>query len=254
MTYCLAIAAEAGLVFVSDSRTSAGVDMINTYSKMYGFGIPNDRQLVLLTSGNLATSQAVISKIKKAIKLANGPNLLNFEHMTEVAEYVGELCREAQDKSAAANVNMEAYFIVGGQIRDQRPCIYLVYPQGNYISTSSDTTYLQIGESKYGKPILDRILTPKVSLETAAMCALVSMDSTMRSNLTVGPPIELLIYETGSLVPGRYYRFEEDSEYLRRLKRAWEKLLKDAFNKLPPVAWSSTWDRQAEESAREESQ
>ena len=228
--------------------------MINTYSKMYGFGIPNDRQFTILTSGNLATSQSVISKIKKAIKLSNGPNLLTLEHMTEVAEYIGELCRETQDKSGAGNVNTESSFIVGGQIRDHRPAIYLVYPQGNYISSSNDTTFLQIGESKYGKPILDRILTPSVSLETAAMCALVSMDSTMRSNLSVGPPIELLVYEAGSLAPGRYYRFEEDSEYLRRLKRAWEKSLKDAFKSLPPVAWSATWDRHAEDDAREESQ
>jgi len=247
MTYCLAITTETGLVFVSDSRTSAGVDMINTYSKMYGFGIPNERQITLLCSGNLATSQSVISKIKKAIKQSNGPNLLTLEHMTEVAEYVGELGREQQDKSAAANVNVESYFIVGGQIRDQRPSIYLVYPQGNFISTSADTTFLQIGESKYGRPILDRILSPDVSLETAAMCGLVSMTSTMRSNLTVGPPIELLMYEAGSLVPGRYYRFEDDSEYLRRLKRAWETSLRDAFKKLPPVAWSATWDRKAED-------
>ena len=119
----------------------------------------------------------------------------------------------------------------------------MVYPQGNYITTSHDTPYLQIGENKYGKPILDRIIQPNSTLETAAMCGLVSMDSTMRSNLSVGPPIEVTVYEAGSLLPGRYYRFEEDSEYLRELKRQWDKHLKEAFKKLPPVAWSSTWDK-----------
>lgn len=242
MTYCLAIAADSGLVFVSDSRTNAGVDMVSTYSKMYGFGVPGECQFTLLTSGNLATSQSVISKVKKDIKTERC-NLLTMEHMSDAAEYIGELSREAQEKTASEKINVESFFIVGGQIQDQQPAIYMVYPQGNFISTSTDTTYLQIGETKYGKPILDRILSPDVSLETAAMCALVSMDSTMRSNLTVGPPIELSIYETNSLQPGRYYRFDEDSKYLRRLKRSWDQLLKDAFQNLPPVAWSATWDQ-----------
>ena len=242
MTYCLAIATNAGLVFVSDSRTNAGVDMVSTYSKMYGFGVPGERQFTILTSGNLATSQNVINNIKKEIKKTKSRNLYTLEHMTEVAEYIGELSRESQEKSANPGINVESYFIVGGQIKDHTPAVYLIYPQGNYISTSTDTTYLQIGESKYGKPILDRILSPEVSLETAAMCALVSMDSTMRSNLSVGPPIELSIYDAGSLQPGRYYRFNEDSEYLRQLKKNWDKLLKDAFKKLPPVSWSTTWD------------
>ena len=250
MTYCLSIATDAGLVFVSDSRTNAGVDAVSTYSKMYGFGVPGDRQFTILTSGNLATSQSVISRIKKDLKL-DGTHLFNIEHMTDVAEYIGEISRNEQGKTKSAEINVESYFLVGGQIGEQRHAVYMVYPQGNYISTSQDTTYLQIGESKYGKPILDRILSPGVSLETAAMCALVSMDSTMRSNLTVGPPIELSIYEAGSLEPGRYYRFDEDSEYLRQLKRSWEQALQDAFKNLPPVAWSATWDRQHDDDRQE---
>jgi putative proteasome-type protease len=252
MTYCLAIATDAGLVFVSDSRTNAGVDVINTYSKMYGFGVPGERQFTILTSGNLATPQSVISRIKKDLKL-DSDNLFNREHMTDVAEYIGEVSRNEQGKTKSTDINVESYFLVGGQIGDQRHAVYMVYPQGNYISTSQDTTYLQIGESKYGKPILDRILSPAVSLETAAMCALVSMDSTIRSNLTVGPPIELSIYEAGSLVPGRYYRFDEDSEYLRQLKRSWDQSLKDAFKNLPPVTWSATWDGHNEDDSRQES-
>lgn len=244
MTYCLAISLQDGLVFVSDSRTNAGIDNVSTYSKMYGFGIPGARQFTVLTSGNLATSQAVIAAVKRDIKQAAEVNLMNVDDLEQAAEYIGELSVQHQEKSAASGINVESNFIIGGQLEEQPPGVYLVYPQGNYITTSADTVYLQIGESKYGKPILDRILSPESSLETAGMCALVSMDSTMRSNLTVGPPVELTIYEAGALQPGRYYRFEEDSEYLRQLKRSWDKLLKDAFKRLPPVAWSSTWDRQ----------
>ncbi|MGV0033947.1 MAG: peptidase [Candidatus Azotimanducaceae bacterium WSBS_2022_MAG_OTU7] len=250
MTYCLAIATDSGLVFVSDSRTNAGVDMVSTYSKMYGFGIPGQKQFTVLTSGNLATSQSVISQIKKDIKKSKNHNILTMEHMTEVAEYLGDISTAEQEKTDTS-VNAQSYFLVGGQILDHKPAIYMVYPQGNYISTSSDTTYLQIGESKYGKPILDRILTPEVSLETAAMCALVSMDSTIRSNLSVGPPIDLSIYPRDSLHPGKYYRFEEDSKYLRQLKKNWDQLLKDSFKKLPPVAWSTTWDKESDFSSNE---
>ena len=252
MTYCLAIATDSGLVFVSDSRTNAGVDAVSTYSKMYGFGVPGERQFTILTSGNLATSQSVMSRIKKDLKL-DGTHLFNLEHMTDVAEYIGDLSRTEQGKTQGSDINVESYFIVGGQIGEQRHGVYLVYPQGNYISTSQDTTYLQIGESKYGKPILDRILSPDTSLETAAMSALVSMDSTMRSNLSVGPPIELSIYEAGSLTAGRYYRFDDDSEYLRQLKRSWDQALKDAFKNLPPVAWSATWDQPNDSDNRKES-
>lgn len=247
MTYCLAIRLESGIVFASDSRTNAGVDNVSTYSKMNGFGIPGQRQFVLLSSGNLATSQAVVTQIKRDIKNDAPQNLYKFDLMSDAADYVGEISRIQQEKIANSAINVEASFIIGGQIAGHKPAVYMIYPQGNYITTSNDTIYMQIGESKYGKPILDRILRHNSSTETAAMCALVSMDSTMRSNLTVGPPIELNIYDADSLQPGRYYRFEEDSEYLRQLKKSWDRLLKDSFKKLPPVAWSSTWDKQAED-------
>ena len=251
MTYCLAIVLKAGVVFVSDSRTNAGVDNVSTHSKMYGFGIPGERQFTLLCSGNLATTQAVMTQVKRDIKQSNPLNLMTLPHMSEAAEYIGGISRMQQEKNTGGGTSFEASFIVGGQIAGHKPCAYMIYPQGNYITTSHDTTYLQIGESKYGKPILDRILKPNSSLETAAMCALVSMDSTMRSNLTVGPPIELAIYETDSFVAGRYYRFDGDSEYLRELKRSWDKLLKESFKKLPPVAWSSNWDRNVDEDQSE---
>jgi len=253
MTYCVAIKVDSGIVFVSDSRTNAGVDKVSTYSKMYGFGVPGERQLVMLASGNLATTQAVLHRIKKDIKQNSDEHLLNVENISDAAEYIGTISREEQEKINTSNVGgFEANFIVGGQVADNDHGCYMVYPQGNFITTSADTSYLQIGEDKYGKPILDRILSPSSSLETAAMCALVSMDSTTRSNLTVGPPIELTIYPKNSLQAGRYYRFDEESKYLRELKRAWDKSLKDAFRNLPPVAWSLTWDKEEKEKISEE--
>ncbi|MEX2352793.1 MAG: peptidase [Gammaproteobacteria bacterium] len=242
MTYCVAIQVNAGLVFVSDSRTNAGVDSVSTYSKMYTFGAPNDRQLVILCAGNLATSQGVINQIKRDIKRIAPVNLMTVPHMIDAADYVGNLNLAEQQKHAAAGTNFEASFIVGGQIQGNEPSIHLVYPQGNHITTSGHTHYLQIGEGKYGKPVLDRILEPDLNLDTAALCALVSMDSTMRSNLTVGPPIDLLIYETDSLQLGKHYNYNADSAYLRELKKNWDNNLKEAFNRLPPVSWSTNWD------------
>lgn len=248
MTYCVATVAKDGIVFVSDSRTNAGVNNVSTYSKMYNFGIPGERQFVVMSSGNLATSQAVIAQIKRDIKNGADENLLNIENVIDAAEYVGNVSRAQQEKNATVGgtTNFESNFIIGGQVSGHQPACYMIYPQGNYITTSNDTPYLQIGESSYGKPILDRIITHNSSLETAAMCSLVSMDSTMRSNLTVGPPIELRIYDKDSFQPGRYYRFDEDSEYLRGLTKAWDKSLKEAFKSLPPVAWSSNWDQPEE--------
>lgn len=236
MTYCVAIATNNGLVFISDSRTNAGVDDVSTYGKMYQFGLEGQRQFVLMCSGNLATTQGVLSQIRRDIKEEAEINLMNVLHMRDAAEYIGELSQKQQERHASASgANYEACFIIGGQIKGGKHWIYLVYPQGNAITTSKDTVYLQIGESKYGKPILDRITTLETSLETASLCGLVSMDSTMRSNLTVGPPVEVAVYEKDSLVIEQRYRFEEDSDYLRELKRIWDENLKDAFNNLPPM-------------------
>ena len=253
MTYCVAISIEAGLVFVSDSRTHAGVDNVSTYSKMHTFGNPGERQYVLLSAGNLATTQAVIGQIKKDIHQFAPTNLMTLMNMSDAADYVGGVNRAQQKKHTGGGSTYEASFIIGGQIQGSRPECYLIYPQGNHITTSDDTPFLQIGESKYGKPILDRILTPSSTLDTAALCALVSMDSTMRSNITVGPPIEVMVYETDSFVLGRHYRFDESSEYLRELKKSWDAKLKDAFNSLPPIAWSSNWDSKGAEQSGEQS-
>lgn len=243
MTYCLAIAIDDGLCFVSDSRTNAGVDNISTYSKMHIFGEEDKRQIVVLSAGNLATTQAVIAKLKKDIRQESQVNLFNVADMEEAADYVGEVSLAEQDKHRSDNGRtFEASFIVGGQVQGRTPKAYLVYPQGNHITTSADTPFLQIGESKYGKPILDRIITLDSSLETAVLCGLVSMDSTMKSNLTVGPPIEVLIYQKDSFAIDTKYRFEENSEYLKQIRESWDARLKEAFSNMPPIAWSSNWD------------
>ncbi|MDD9896179.1 MAG: peptidase, partial [Gammaproteobacteria bacterium] len=178
MTYCVAVSVDAGMVFCSDSLTNAGIDQVSTYSKMFRFGIDGEKQFVILSAGNLATSQATIAKVKNDIKQKAERNLLAMDSVEEAADYIGDLSREEQDKRKVEGKNFEASFIIGGQIGADEHEIILVYPEGNHITTSEDTPYLQIGESKYGKPILDRILTPDLNLETCAMCALVSMDST----------------------------------------------------------------------------
>lgn len=246
MTYCVAISVNAGLCFISDSRTNAGVDNVSTYSKMHVFGIDGERQIILLSSGNLATTQGVIGQIQKDIDQSAPRNLLKLQHLEDAADYVGEVSVAQQEKHTGGGTSYEASFIVGGQIAGQAHCAFLVYPQGNHITTSSDTPFLQIGESKYGKPILDRIISLESSLETAAVCGLVSMDSTMRSNITVGPPIEVLVYEADSLGIKRRYRFEESSEYLRQINKSWDAKLKEAFASMPPIAWSDNWDKKAE--------
>ncbi len=243
MTYCVAIRMDAGLCFISDSRTNAGVDNISTYSKMFTFGQEDERQIIVLSAGNLATTQGVIGQLKKDIKQSAETSLMKVSSLEDAADYIGAVSLEQQAKHTGGGTRYEASFIVGGQLAGQEHGAYLVYPQGNHITTSKDTSYLQIGESKYGKPILDRIVTPDISLETAALCGLVSMDSTMRSNLTVGPPIEVLMYEVDSLKVDKRYRFEESSEYLRQLNYSWDARLREAFNNLPPIAWSKAWDQ-----------
>lgn len=243
MTYCVAVSVDAGMVFCSDSLTNAGIDRVSTYSKMFRFGIDGQKQFVILTAGNLATSQAAIAKIKNDIKQELPTNLLTMTSVEDAADYLGDVSREQQEKRVVEGKNFEASFIIGGQIAGNKHEIILVYPEGNHITTSHDTPYLQIGESKYGKPILDRILNPELNLDTSAMCALVSMDSTMRSNLSVGPPIEALIYKTDSLALEQPHRFEGDSDFLRDLNRSWDQRLKDAFRQMPPLAWAANWDK-----------
>jgi len=238
MSYCLAVAVDDGMVFCSDSRTIEGVDRVSTYGKMFQFGSDGQRQFVILASGNLATAQATIARVKLDIQDNAARNLMRVETVQEAADYLGDLSLTEQQRHGESD-GMEASFIIGGQIAGSDHEVALVYPQGNHITTSSDTLFLQIGESKYGKPILDRILAPNTSLDTCALCSLVSMDSTIRSNLTVGPPVELLVYRTNSLVLTGHRKFNADSSFLREISRAWDQRLKDAFHLMPALNWES---------------
>ena len=241
MTYCVAISVKAGIVFCSDSRTNAGVDQISTYSKMFRFKLNSDRQLTILSAGNLATTQATMAKLKRDLRENAPVNLNTVTTIGDAADYLGDVSRAQQEKHGTTGPGFDASYLLGGQIAGKSHRVVLIYPEGNHITSSKDTPYLQVGESKYGKPILDRIISVDTTLDTAALCALVSMDSTMQSNLTVGPPIELLIYQADSFSMDNYIRFDEDSEFLRELKKSWDNKLKDAFRQLPPVAWASNW-------------
>jgi putative proteasome-type protease len=213
---------------------------------MFNFGAPGDRQITIMSAGNLATTQSVIARVRKDIDDHLPVNLFTVATLRDAAEYLGQLSVAEQEKRHADNPVYDASFIIGGQIGPTgKHGIFLIYPEGNYIKSSKDTPFLQIGESKYGRPILDRIIRADTPLNTAALSALVSMDSTIKSNLTVGPPIEVTIYQASPEVQTSYHqKFEEDSAYLRDLKVAWDKSLRESFSKLPPISWSVPWDQQ----------
>ncbi|MFK7955162.1 MAG: 20S proteasome subunit A/B [Lysobacterales bacterium] len=240
MTYCLALKVDAGLVLVSDSRTNAGVDHINTYRKMRVFDQAADRTLVLLSAGNLATTQAVANRLQRDLGDSRAKvNLHNLDYMFDAAEYVGQISRRAQSMTGPGqgSVNTSASFILGGQIKGQPPRLYLIYPEGNYIQASASAPYLQIGETKYGKPILDRVLQSSLSLDAAARLALVSMDSTRRSNVSVGPPFEVTYYRNDSLTVTRQLSLDRDDPQFVQVCEAWEKALIDGFASLPAFSW-----------------
>ena len=241
MTYCVAVSTEGGLVFCSDSRTNAGADMLSSHSKMHVFNPSDDRVFVILTAGNLATTQAILSHIEQELDEPDTPNLRSIDKMATAARYIAQICRkeheQAKADTTAASIDTSATLIFGGQIKGGPTALYMMYSAGNFISDSDETPFLQIGESKYGKPILDRILTRKTTLEDAARCTIVSMDSTIKSNATVGPPIEVLVYEKDSYETNHYIKMEEDDEYLRAVKQAWNEALNTAFAKLPLFHW-----------------
>lgn len=240
MTYCVGINVQAGMVFASDSRTNAGVDSVSEYSKMYSYGRPGERQFIVCTGGNLATTQGVIGKVERDIRDETETNLMTVSSVTEAADYIGAINVEQQNSNTGGGPAYEASFLLGGEIFGAKMRMYLIYPAGNYIETSSRTPFLQIGESKYGKPILDRVIMMDTPLAEASLCALVSMESTIRSNLTVGPPVELQIYTAGSLEPGQYTSFSADSRYWRKLRKSWNAEVREAFRRLPPVDWTET--------------
>ena len=242
MTYCVAIKVNEGLVFAADTRTAAGVDDVRTYNKMHNFVFPGDRAFVVLSAGNLATTQYVLAQAQRDI---NDPNaavsLRTVRHMFDAADYLGQLSVRAQKQVTGqaqySAVNVETTLILGGQIQGEEPAIYLIYPLGNCIAASPETPFLQIGEIKYGKPILDRFIRPHVNLEDAARCALVSLDSTMRSNISVGPPVDLALLPRDALQITQSLRLDYDTPYYSQLKETWSRQLENAVRSLPKFEW-----------------
>ena len=244
MTYCLAAIVKDGLVFVSDSRTNAGIDQLGTYSKMHPFTDMPGRFFTLLSAGNLATTQAVVARLRRDVREGAERSLATVERIRDAADYIGETSRAIQDKygkiERSADFSPDADFIFGGQIAGADHAVFHIYSAGNYVSPTALAPFAQIGEQKYGKPILDRIITVDTPLETVALCGLVSMDSTMRSNASVGPPIELMIYHAGSPGTHTHVVYNEDDRYLREIREAWSTNLKRAFEDLPSISLPQT--------------
>jgi putative proteasome-type protease len=238
MTYCVGMVMDEGLVFLSDSRTNAGVDQINSFRKLSLFERAGDRVLALLSAGNLAITQAVVAILRRRLDAEDGTgNLMAAETMFDAAALVGEALRTVHARDARAlkdhAVEFNASFILGGQIRGEPPRLFSIYAAGNFIEATADTRYFQIGESKYGKPIIDRMITANSSLKEAAKCALVSMDSTIRSNLSVGPPLDLVLIKTDELAVHHHARIDVDDDYFNLIRTRWGRALKQAFAELP---------------------
>jgi putative proteasome-type protease len=244
MTYCLALQLDDGLVFASDSRTTAGVDFVSTYRKLYEFKPAADRFFVILTSGSLATSQEALDLIRRDLDDgAAPPSLRTVKYLFEAAQYVGRIVAAVQRQHSTtlrdSGADGKATFIVGGQIAGQPPALYLIYPEGNYITATPETPFLQLGEFKYGKPVLSRIASGGLTLEDAARLALVSLDATMKSNLSVGPPLELAIYRRGALRLSQHFVLDEHSPLLRSVEKSWDDGMRQAFARLPRFDWES---------------
>ena len=245
MTYCVAAVTDHGIVFASDSRTNAGVDQLAIFSKMTVIEAPDERVVVLLAAGNLASTQSVISLLKLRMKNDAGEinlrGIMGLRSLYDVATLVGDTMREVAGRDAPTlkqqNIDPSCSFILGGQIHGKAQRLFHIYPQGNFIESCRDTNFFQIGETKYGKPIIDRVVSYDTSLQDGAKCLLVSFNSTMRSNLSVGPPIELLVYEKDTLRVTLRRRFTEDDPYFSEIGRIWSAGLRRVFSEVPDVPW-----------------
>ncbi|MET0964479.1 MAG: peptidase [Noviherbaspirillum sp.] len=242
MTYCVAMRLHAGLVFLSDSRTNAGIDNVGTFRKMYAFENPGDRVMVLMTSGNLSLSQAIRQMISEHVN-ADGKTIWTVSSMFEAAQIVGEAIRLVYARDAKAleefGIDFNVRMIFGGQIGKEGCRLFQVYSAGNFIESHDENPYFQIGESKYGKPIIDRVITPSSSLDEAAKCALISMDSTLRSNVSVGLPLDLLVYEAGSLAITRFVNITEKNRYFQMIRGIWGEQLKLIFEGIEDPVWNA---------------
>jgi putative proteasome-type protease len=245
MTYCIGIKLDAGLVFLSDSRTNAGLDQISTFRKMMIYERPGNRFMVMLSAGNLSISQSV-REILQVEKLDDGDGnppltIWNAGSMFDVARVLGSAVRRIWQHDGQAlqqnGIDFNASLILGGQIAGEAMRMFLVYSAGNFIEATRETCFFQIGESKYGKPILDRVLTPATPLDEAAKCALVSMDSTLKSNLTVGLPLDLLIYRAGALACSDVVCIDDQNPYFRMIRSTWGERLREVFEDIEDPRW-----------------
>ncbi|HEY0847821.1 MAG TPA: proteasome-type protease [Noviherbaspirillum sp.] len=248
MTYCVAMRLDKGLVFLSDSRTNAGVDHVSTFRKMTVFENPGDRMMVLMTAGNLSISQSIRQVISERTA-ANGRSIWTATSMYEAAQIVGEATRTVYEQDAKAlrefGIDFNVSVIFGGQINGERCRLFQVYSAGNFIEAHNESTYFQIGEAKYGKPIIDRIIRPDTPLNEAAKCALISMDSTLRSNISVGLPLDLLIYEADSLAVTRFVAIDEKNEYFQMIRTTWGQQLRNVFENIADPVWHAAPDGRA---------
>jgi putative proteasome-type protease len=242
MTYCVGVLLDEGIIVASDSRTHAGVDNFASFSKMTVFERPGDRILVMLSSGNLAGTQSVVSILKQQGETkGTAPSLWNVRTMFDFARLVSDAMRGIEVRDGkyleSSNLKFDASFIIGGQIKGEAPRLFRIYAEGNFIEAGADTPFFQTGEAKYGKPIIDRVITPATTLAEATKCVLVSFDSTIRSNLSVGMPIDLICYERDSLEVRMRRRFDKDDPYFASLSKAWSEGVRTVFGQLRDLTW-----------------
>lgn len=239
MTYCVGLLLNKGIVLLSDTRTNAGLDNISIYRKMFVFEEPGERVITILTAGSLSVTQTAMARLRDAIEhpeASEESSIMRAPTMLKVAEIVGDLLarvrREVDDKLAAMSQGASASLIVAGQRKGGAMRMFLIYPEGNFIEATDDTPYLQIGEHKYGKPILDRVVTPDTSLKDAQKAMLLSMDSTLRSNLSVGMPLDLLVIEKDDCRVSERRRIDAGDEQFRQMSNAWSRVLRDGFTQI----------------------
>jgi putative proteasome-type protease len=252
VTYCVGIVTKAGLVLASDSRTNAGFDQVNVCRKMHTFVQPGERVFVILNSGGLSLSQSVITLLRADFD--SGRGLAQAASLYDAARIVGDCVRKVSDMDRASlerdSFSFNVHLLLGGQVKGQEPNLYLIYPQGNPMAATEDSLYLQLGECKYGRPILDRGIQASTSLEVAAKYALLSLDATMRSNVTVGPPFDLLLYRKDSLDVTRYRRVFAGDRDLNLIHSSWEQSLRRAVEQLPDIEFQSASNGNSLGSAR----
>ena len=245
MTYCVAIKLNAGLVFLSDSRTNAGLDQISTFRKMIVYEKPQERFMVLLSAGNLSISQSV-REILQVEQLKDSPEseaitIWNAKSMFDAARVLGAAIRRVYERDAeslqAAGVEFNVSMVLGGQIKGEAMRLFQVYSAGNFIEATPETPYFQVGESKYGKPVLDRVISPTTPLDEAAKCALVSMDSTLKSNLSVGLPLDLVVYEADTFQTDKVVCIDENNPYFKMLHNTWGQRLREVFDSIEEPMW-----------------